>query len=113
MSDPARRGELLGDMDEKQADVDAALAEYEPFVVSQEAMDAYATARAQFLASNPSQLFPVADAGVHRRPGGCEVQPVESRDDGARLEPLDRVARRQGVRCERREAALTRDREDG
>ncbi|SDF70750.1 methyl-accepting chemotaxis protein, partial [Blastococcus fimeti] len=63
VSDPARRVELLGEMDEKQADVDAALGEYEPFVVSQEAMDAYATARAQFLATNQSQLFPVADAG--------------------------------------------------
>ena len=30
VSDPARRVELLGEMDEKQADVDAALAEYHP-----------------------------------------------------------------------------------
>src|SRR3712207_909995 len=41
VSDPARRGELLGEMDEKMADADAALAEYEPFVISQEAMGAY------------------------------------------------------------------------
>jgi methyl-accepting chemotaxis protein len=63
VSDPARRVELLGEMDEKQADVDAALAEYEPFVISTEAMDKYATARAQFLATNQSRLFPAADAG--------------------------------------------------
>jgi methyl-accepting chemotaxis protein len=63
VSDPARRVELLGEMDEKQADIDAALAEYQPYVVDQTAMDAYAQARAQFLASNAGQLFPAADAG--------------------------------------------------
>jgi methyl-accepting chemotaxis protein len=63
VSDAARRVELLGEMDEKQADVDTALAEYKPYVVDQAAMDAYAQARQQFLASNTSQLFPAADAG--------------------------------------------------
>ncbi|TFV67869.1 UNVERIFIED_ORG: methyl-accepting chemotaxis protein [Bacillus sp. AZ43] len=63
VSDPARRVELLGEMDEKQADVDAALAEYAPFVVDQAAMDKYTAAREQFLASNATQLFPAADAG--------------------------------------------------
>ncbi|RBY88582.1 methyl-accepting chemotaxis protein [Blastococcus sp. TF02A-26] len=63
VSDPARRVELLGEMEEKQADVDAALAEYEPFVIDQAAMDKYQGAREQFLASNAAQLFPAADAG--------------------------------------------------
>src|SRR5918997_4817989 len=63
VSDPARRTELLGEMDEKQADVEAALAEYEPFVIDQAAMDKYLEARRQFLASNAAQLFPAADAG--------------------------------------------------
>ncbi|SDY98860.1 methyl-accepting chemotaxis protein, partial [Geodermatophilus africanus] len=63
VSDPARRTELLGEMEEKQADVEAALAEYEPFVIDQAAMDKYLGARQQFLASNTTQLFPAADAG--------------------------------------------------
>ena len=63
VSDPARRQELLGEMDEKQADVDAALAEYEPYVVNPAGMDKYQAAREQFLASNTAQLFPAADAG--------------------------------------------------
>ncbi|WP_369135943.1 MCP four helix bundle domain-containing protein, partial [Modestobacter sp. I12A-02662] len=63
VSDPARRVELLGEMDEKQADVDAALVEYEPFVVDQAAMQKYLDARAAFLASNATELFPAADAG--------------------------------------------------
>jgi len=63
VSDTARRTELLGEMDEKQADVDTALAQYEPYVVDQEAMASYADGREQFLATNTSQLFPAADAG--------------------------------------------------
>jgi methyl-accepting chemotaxis protein len=63
VSDPARRQELLGEMDEKQADVDAALAEYQPYVVDADAMQSYDDARQQFLASNTSQLFPAADRG--------------------------------------------------
>jgi methyl-accepting chemotaxis protein len=63
VSDPARRVELVGEMAEKQADVDAALAEYEPFVVDPEAMAAYSEAREEFLASNVSTLFPAADVG--------------------------------------------------
>ncbi|WP_138731963.1 methyl-accepting chemotaxis protein [Modestobacter excelsi] len=63
VSDPTRRTELLGEMDEKQADVDAALAEYAPYVVDQEAMDSYADGREQFLATNAGLLFPAADAG--------------------------------------------------
>ncbi|MGK5115742.1 MULTISPECIES: methyl-accepting chemotaxis protein [unclassified Geodermatophilus] len=63
VSDPARRLELLGEMDEKQADVDAALAEYEAFVIDRAAMDAYLEARAEFLESNATQLFPAADRG--------------------------------------------------
>ncbi|MGY1803296.1 methyl-accepting chemotaxis protein [Blastococcus sp. SYSU D00922] len=63
VSDPARRAELLGEMDEKQADVDAALAEYQPYVIDQGAIDKYLGAREQFLASNATQLFPAADAG--------------------------------------------------
>src|SRR5215218_6880681 len=63
VSDPARRVELLGEMDEKQADVETALAEYEPFVVDQAAIEKYRGARDQFLASNAAQLFPAADTG--------------------------------------------------
>ncbi|WP_324275042.1 methyl-accepting chemotaxis protein [Blastococcus brunescens] len=63
VSDPARRVELLGEMDEKQADVETALAEYQPFIVDQAAIDKYLGAREQFLASNAAQLFPAADAG--------------------------------------------------
>jgi methyl-accepting chemotaxis protein len=63
VSDPARRAELLGEMDEKQADVDAALAEYEPHIVNPAGMDKFQTAREQFLAANTTQLFPAADAG--------------------------------------------------
>ncbi|SDG13228.1 methyl-accepting chemotaxis protein [Blastococcus aurantiacus] len=63
VSDPERRQELRGEMDEKQADVEAALAAYQPFVVDQAAMDKYLDSRAQFLASNEAQLFPAADAG--------------------------------------------------
>ncbi|WP_029434226.1 methyl-accepting chemotaxis protein, partial [Blastococcus sp. URHD0036] len=63
VSDPARRVELLGEMGEKQADVDAALAEYEPFVVDQAAIDKYETARQQFLSTTTTQLFPAADTG--------------------------------------------------
>ena len=63
VSDPARRVELLGEMDEKQADIDAALAEYEPYVVDPDAMASYADARKQFLATNAAQLFPAANVG--------------------------------------------------
>src|SRR3954471_12562448 len=63
VSDPARRAELLGEMDEKQADIDEALKEYQPFVVEQAAIDKYQGARKQFLAANAAQLFPAADAG--------------------------------------------------
>jgi methyl-accepting chemotaxis protein len=63
VSDPARREELLGEMDEKQADIDAALVEYEPFVINDEAMAKYLGAREAFLDSNAAELFPAADAG--------------------------------------------------
>ncbi|TFV47224.1 methyl-accepting chemotaxis protein [Blastococcus sp. TF02A-35] len=63
VSDQARRVELLGEMEEKQADVEAALAEYEPFIIDQAAIEKYLTSRDQFLASNATQLFPAADAG--------------------------------------------------
>src|SRR5687768_7078596 len=63
VSDQARRVELLGEMDEKQADVDSALAEYEPFIINEEAMDKYLGARDAFLASNASELFPAANRG--------------------------------------------------
>jgi methyl-accepting chemotaxis protein len=63
VSDETRRVELLGEMDEKQADVDSALAEYEPFVINSEAMDKYLGAREAFLASNAGELFPAADRG--------------------------------------------------
>ncbi|WP_222273130.1 MCP four helix bundle domain-containing protein, partial [Modestobacter marinus] len=63
VSDPVRRVELLGEMDEKQADVDVALAEYEPYVIDQAAMQKYLDAREAFLASNTAELFPAANVG--------------------------------------------------
>src|SRR5215217_2138529 len=63
VSDADRRVELLGEMDEKQADIDEALAEYQPYVVDRAAMESYAEGRQQFLASNTSHLFPAADKG--------------------------------------------------
>ena len=63
VSDPARRTELLGEMDEKNADLDSALADYTPYVVNQAAMEKFADARAQFQSTNQTQLFPAADTG--------------------------------------------------
>ncbi len=63
VSDADRRVELLGEMDEKSADVEAALADYAPYVVDQAAIDKYETARAQFLGTSAAQLFPAADSG--------------------------------------------------
>uniref|UniRef100_UPI001C9451DB methyl-accepting chemotaxis protein n=1 Tax=Modestobacter italicus (strain DSM 44449 / CECT 9708 / BC 501) TaxID=2732864 RepID=UPI001C9451DB len=62
-SDPARQQELIGQMDEKQADVDAALAEYESHIVSQEAMDKYLTARADLLDLLTTTAFPLGASG--------------------------------------------------
>ena len=63
VSSPERRTELLGEMDEKSADIAAALADYQPHVVDDAAVAAYLDAREQFLATNASQLFPAADRG--------------------------------------------------
>ncbi|MGY1770174.1 methyl-accepting chemotaxis protein [Blastococcus sp. SYSU D00813] len=63
VSDPERRLELLGEMEEKNADVEAALAEYQPYVVDQAAIDKYETAREEFLSTSAGQLFPAADSG--------------------------------------------------
>ena len=64
VSDPARRVELLGEMDEKQADVEAALAE--PTSRSSSTRPRWRSTwrpARQFLASNAAELFPAADAG--------------------------------------------------
>src|SRR4051794_38545713 len=63
VSDAARRQELLGEMAEKNADLEAALAEYTPFVVDEAAMKKFDDSRTQFLSTNQSQLFPAADSG--------------------------------------------------
>ncbi|MGY5885006.1 methyl-accepting chemotaxis protein [Modestobacter lacusdianchii] len=62
-SDPARQQELIGQMDEKQADVEAGLAEYESHIVSQEAMDKYLTARSGLLQTLTSTAFPLGATG--------------------------------------------------
>ena len=63
VSDADRRVELLGEMEEKQADVEAALAEYRPFVVDADAIGKFEDAREEFLATSAGQLFPAADSG--------------------------------------------------
>ncbi|MGY1840297.1 MULTISPECIES: methyl-accepting chemotaxis protein [unclassified Modestobacter] len=62
-SDPARQQELVGQMDEKQADVDAALAEYQPHVVDQAAMDKYLDARSGLLDLLTTTAFPLGASG--------------------------------------------------
>ncbi|WP_369131488.1 MCP four helix bundle domain-containing protein, partial [Modestobacter roseus] len=62
-SDPARQQELIGQMEEKQADVDAALAEYEPHIVDQAAMDKYLDARAGLLDLLTTTAFPLGASG--------------------------------------------------
>ncbi|MGY1856129.1 methyl-accepting chemotaxis protein [Modestobacter sp. SYSU DS0290] len=62
-SDPARQQELVGQMDEKQADVDAALAEYESHIVDQAAMDKYLGARSALLDLLTTTAFPLGASG--------------------------------------------------
>jgi len=63
VSDPARRQELLGEMDEKLADVEAAAADYTPFVVDAAATEEYSDSLQTLVAANKTQIFPTADAG--------------------------------------------------
>ncbi|WP_249523882.1 methyl-accepting chemotaxis protein, partial [Modestobacter marinus] len=62
-SDPARQQELIGQMEEKQADVEAGLTEYEPYVVDQAAMDKYLDARAALLQLLTTTAFPLGASG--------------------------------------------------
>jgi methyl-accepting chemotaxis protein len=63
VSSPERRVELLGEMEEKTADLQAGFDAYEPFIVDRAAMDEFLATRAQFLTLLTSQLFPAADRG--------------------------------------------------
>jgi methyl-accepting chemotaxis protein len=63
VSDAERRAELVTQMEEKTADLQAGLADYEPFIVDQEAMDTVATTRAQYVELVETALLPAADRG--------------------------------------------------
>ncbi|SDY37832.1 methyl-accepting chemotaxis protein, partial [Modestobacter sp. DSM 44400] len=63
VSTPERRAELVGQMDEKNADLDAALSDYQPYIVAPAAMDEFVATRAGFLDVVEKQLFPAADRG--------------------------------------------------
>jgi methyl-accepting chemotaxis protein len=63
VSTPERRAELIEQMDEKNADVQAGLDAYAPFIVSPEAMEKFSATRAQFVDLAATQLFPAADSG--------------------------------------------------
>ncbi|MCZ2823086.1 MULTISPECIES: methyl-accepting chemotaxis protein [unclassified Modestobacter] len=62
-SDGARQQELIGQMEEKQADVEAALTEYQPHIVDQAAMDKYLDARASLLQLLTTTAFPLGSTG--------------------------------------------------
>jgi methyl-accepting chemotaxis protein len=63
VSSPERRLELLGEMDEKSADLQAGYDAYEPFIVAPEEMTRMMETRAQYLELAATQLFPAADRG--------------------------------------------------
>ena len=63
VSTPERRAELARQMEEKNADVQAGLDAYAPYIVSPEAMDTFSATRAQFVDLAATQLFPAADRG--------------------------------------------------
>jgi methyl-accepting chemotaxis protein len=63
VSDEERRAELVTQMEEKTADLEAGLADYEPFIVDQEAMETFATARAEYVELVETDLLPAADEG--------------------------------------------------
>jgi methyl-accepting chemotaxis protein len=63
VSDEERRAELRIQMREKAGDLEAGLADYEPFVVDHEAMDNFAAARAEYVELVETALLPAADTG--------------------------------------------------
>ena len=63
VSTPERRQELIGEMGEKSADLEAGLAAYTPYIVAPEAMEEFAATRAQYVDLVSTQLFAAADAG--------------------------------------------------
>jgi methyl-accepting chemotaxis protein len=63
VSDDERRAELVTQMEEKTGDLEAGLADYEPFTVDQEAMDTFAATRAEYVELVESRLLPAADRG--------------------------------------------------
>ncbi|MDT0274475.1 methyl-accepting chemotaxis protein [Blastococcus goldschmidtiae] len=63
VSSPERRVELLGEMEEKTADLQAGYDAYEPFIVNPAAMEEFLATRQQFLTLLTTQLFPAADRG--------------------------------------------------
>jgi methyl-accepting chemotaxis protein len=72
VSAPARRLELIGEMDKKSTDLQAGYQAYEPFIVDAAAMDEFLATRTKFLDAVKTQLFPAADRGD--LPGFARVQ---------------------------------------
>jgi len=63
VSTPERRAELVGQMEEKNADLQAGFDAYDPFIVDRPAMERFMSTRAEFLGLLTTQLFPAADRG--------------------------------------------------
>ncbi|WP_460683120.1 MCP four helix bundle domain-containing protein, partial [Modestobacter lapidis] len=63
VSSPERRAELVEQMEEKNADLQAGYEAYEQFIVNPAAMDNFLSARDQFLTLLTTDLFPAADRG--------------------------------------------------
>jgi methyl-accepting chemotaxis protein len=63
VSSPERRLELVGQMEEKNADLQAGYEAYEAFIVAPEEMSRMMETRAQFLELVATELFPAADRG--------------------------------------------------
>ncbi|MGY1640430.1 methyl-accepting chemotaxis protein [Geodermatophilus sp. SYSU D00703] len=63
VSSPERRAELEEEMADKNADLAAGLAAYEPYVVDADAVATFSATREEFLALLESDLFPAADRG--------------------------------------------------
>ena len=63
VSTPERRQELVGQMEEKAADLQAGYDAYEPFIVAPEEMTRMMETRAQYIDVVTTELFPAADRG--------------------------------------------------
>ncbi|WP_040338833.1 methyl-accepting chemotaxis protein [Candidatus Blastococcus massiliensis] len=63
VASPERRAELLEQMEDKNADLQAGYDAYEPFIVETEAMERMMATRAEFVQALTTDLFPAADRG--------------------------------------------------